>query len=917
MDRKEKIYLALQADKSNLGMEALEVARLTGIDRANVSRKLNELEREQRVVKLPGRPVHYMVREYYEQLQNDVQTEKSREELEAEQQFFFMIGQNGSLKKQIAQAKSAILYPPRGLRTLFLGPTGTGKTMFVERLYEYARHMKVLDEKSRLVIFNCAEYAENPQLILAQLFGYKRGAFTGADKDSEGLVEKANGGILFLDEIHRLPPDGQEMLFLLMDKGIYRKLGEPDKERKANVLIMGATTENIDRALLQTFLRRMPVAVTLPALQERPLEERLELVEYFFRTEQKNIGIPLYVSKEALINLIQYECPGNIGQLRSDIQLICAQAFLQYKIEGQEKLVVDEETVQENITAEYKGGGFRQNYLSSLLKHYDDYYIFFDKAELGEVFKEEKNSIFAEIIQKYNEYQAQGRSDREIGNTIESYLHSYMEKLVNKYDRGEKNGRNHLLSIIGSEVNNAVEDAIYFAELKLERKLSERIKLGMKLHVNYMLERLETQEPMKTEALKDMAIQYPRELQIAGFVRKILEEGLGIQMPDQELWVLTMFLCDQKEEEDFRKVGLIVLAHGNSTASSMAEVANSLFDTNICQAIDMPLHGSVEKTLEKAKKLAKQIDAGKGVLLLTDMGSLSGFGELIEKENNQVVRVVDMVSTITVVEAVRKALIQGTDMDQLLEALHKIGRMRLIGTEECQEGSMKTIITTCISGAGTAQKISEMIQKVLLDKKIQNVVIKNMDITDADHAQEEVRKRGITDIVAVVGTVDLKLKNVPYISIEALVMGNGLSYLEELLMRASTDHSEEIGSEKEGISERRILTESMKKLLEFLDADKVESIVSHVFDRIVEVTQQKFQKETRVRFVIHTCCMIERVMKGEVLAYKELDALKAEQGLLFEQIERELNFIQDKLSIRIPPAEIAYIVELFVSDMAQ
>ena len=99
MDRKEKIYLALQADKSNLGMEALEVARLTGIDRANVSRKLNELEREQRVVKLPGRPVHYMVREYYEQLQNDVQTEKSREELEAEQQFFYMIGQNDSLKK--------------------------------------------------------------------------------------------------------------------------------------------------------------------------------------------------------------------------------------------------------------------------------------------------------------------------------------------------------------------------------------------------------------------------------------------------------------------------------------------------------------------------------------------------------------------------------------------------------------------------------------------------------------------------------------------------------------------------------------------------------------------------------------------------------------------------------------------------
>lgn len=918
MNRKEKIYLALQGSEIRLGLEALEVAELTGIDRANVSRKLNELVREEKVVKLSGRPVRYMDRKFYEQLQKEAQSGETKETLETEPQFFFMIGQNGSLKKQIAQAKSAILYPPKGLRTLFLGPTGTGKTMFVERLYEYAKHMKVLDAGARLVIFNCAEYAENPQLILAQLFGYRKGAFTGADKDSEGLVEKANGGILFLDEIHRLPPDGQEMLFLLMDKGIYRKLGEPDKERKANVLIMGATTENIDKALLQTFLRRMPVAVTLPALHERPLEERLELVEYFFRTEQKNIGIPLYVSKEALISLIQYDCPGNIGQLRSDIQMICAQAFLEYKMEGRERLIVDEETIRENINTEYYKGGFQQNYLSSLLKHYDDFYMFFSESKQGGDSKGEKNSIFAEIIRKYNEYQAQGRSDREIEDSIENYLHHYMEKLVDKYKRGSsESGKNHLLSIIGPQVNSAVEDAVSFAELKLERKLSDRIKLGMKLHVNYMLERLEAQESIKTDGLKDMAIRYPRELQVAGFVRKILEEGLGVQMPEQELWVLTMFLCDKKEEEDFRKVGLIVLAHGNSTASSMAEVANALFDTDICQAIDMPLYGSVEETLEKTRRLAAQIDEGKGVLLLTDMGSLSGFGELLERESGQLIRAVDMVSTIVVVEAVRRTLIRGTDMDQLLEALCKIGKMRLVGSEEMKEDCIKTIITTCISGAGTAQKISEMIQKVLLDRKIQNIVIKNMDITDAEHAQEEVKKRGLTGIIAVVGTVDLKLKNIPYISIESLVMGNGMPYLEELVIRADLNSSKEIKSRNKNVSEHRLLTESMKKLLEFLDADKAEETVSYVYNRIAERIHMELPRGTYVRFVIHTCCMIERVMKGEVLAYKELETLKAEQGTLFELIESEMRFVQDKFSIQISMAEIAYIVELFAFDLAQ
>lgn len=67
--------------------------------------------------------------------------------------------------------------------------------------------------------------------------------------------------MLFLDEIHSSLADGQEMLFLLMDKGIYRRLGETEGHRKASVMIIGATTENTDALLLKTFLRRMPMVI--------------------------------------------------------------------------------------------------------------------------------------------------------------------------------------------------------------------------------------------------------------------------------------------------------------------------------------------------------------------------------------------------------------------------------------------------------------------------------------------------------------------------------------------------------------------------------------------------------------------------------------------------------------------------------
>ena len=81
-------------------------------------------------------------------------------------------------------------------------------------MYSYAKYIKRLKDDSPFIVFNCADYYNNPQLLLSHIFGHVKGAFTGADSEKEGIVEKANGGILFLDEIHRLPPEGQEMIFI-------------------------------------------------------------------------------------------------------------------------------------------------------------------------------------------------------------------------------------------------------------------------------------------------------------------------------------------------------------------------------------------------------------------------------------------------------------------------------------------------------------------------------------------------------------------------------------------------------------------------------------------------------------------------------------------------------------------------------
>lgn len=224
-----------------------------------------------------------------------------------------IIGYHGSLRNQIRQGEASILYPPHGLHTLILGPSGVGKSFFAEAMHKFAVNSSNFKNNAPFIVFNCADYAENPQLLLSQLFGYVKGAFTGASSDKIGIVEKANDGILFLDEVHRLPSEGQEILFHLLDKGRYRRLGETENSRIANVMIIAATTEDPKSSLLLTFRRRIPMIIYLPSINDRPINEIYILIDNFFSQEAERVGKEITIRFDVIRSLLLYDCPGNIG----------------------------------------------------------------------------------------------------------------------------------------------------------------------------------------------------------------------------------------------------------------------------------------------------------------------------------------------------------------------------------------------------------------------------------------------------------------------------------------------------------------------------------------------------------------------------------------------------------------------------
>ncbi|XOS92751.1 sigma-54-dependent transcriptional regulator [Brevibacillus laterosporus] len=362
----KRIELIMQQIVSNSregqASSAQELAELLSLSRANVSSDLNQLWREGRIEKSTTRPVRFSLPGTQPTaLMNEKKVEaKAFEQRKAEGKRTWERNSAGSFSTEpkrnnhqgvnqlqdsvmdqlakdcqsltalIEQAKAALLYPPYGMHTLLFGETGVGKTMFAGLMYEYAVEKGILAATAPFITFNCADYAHNAQLLVGQLFGVKKGAYTGADQDRPGLMEAADNGILFLDEVHRLPSEGQEMLFTFIDKGFFRRVGETDGVRQATVRLIAATTENPTSALLATFTRRIPMMISLPSLKERGLEERLQLIKQFFQEESYRLGKDIHVSGNSIRALLLYHCPNNIGQLKTDIRLSCAKAYADF-----------------------------------------------------------------------------------------------------------------------------------------------------------------------------------------------------------------------------------------------------------------------------------------------------------------------------------------------------------------------------------------------------------------------------------------------------------------------------------------------------------------------------------------------------------------------------------------------------------
>jgi transcriptional regulator with GAF, ATPase, and Fis domain len=201
---------------------------------------------------------------------------------------------------------------------LISGESGTGKELIAHAIHRLSRR----SEKD-FIPFNCS--AAPPELIESMLFGHRKGSFTGAFRDSEGLIRAAENGTLFLDEIGDLPLTLQPKLLRFLQEGEIHPLGERTP-RQVNVRVIAATHKNLEELVHDKLFREdlyyriSTLSVKIPPLRERP-EDISALIShylsYYSRRNDKSIG---GITWEAIRALENYSWPGNVRELASEME---------------------------------------------------------------------------------------------------------------------------------------------------------------------------------------------------------------------------------------------------------------------------------------------------------------------------------------------------------------------------------------------------------------------------------------------------------------------------------------------------------------------------------------------------------------------------------------------------------------------
>ncbi|MED9946845.1 MAG: PRD domain-containing protein, partial [Peptacetobacter hiranonis] len=368
---------------------------------------------------------------------------------------------------------------------------------------------------------------------------------------------------------------------------------------------------------------------------------------------------------------MNYKCKSNIGQLKSDIQVSCARAFSKNP-DSSDKLIIDVDSLRTYIKESIKDNEDNLEFSFDRV-NLEDTYIDINEINSNKMCLSEEN---IDEIYKYAEKELKVLESRQYSQ--EEIKNIFFERLDRKFNQIKKNNikenrkKIHIMSEnLNPETINIMNKVITVIKNQY-RFVNNGLYMVLATHIEEAIKRVRNEKNIINPSLENIKENMSEEYDLARYVVTIIENIAKISLPEDEIGYIAYYIykfCMNEETMD-KKVKVVIVTHGK-VGIEMSKVVNQILGTMSTYGIEFPMDMPPQKGIEKVMQDIKALDFKNDILMLIDMGSLVILGEKIEEELGLRCRVINRVDTILAMEAGKSAVIEGKNLDKIVEDLKK------------------------------------------------------------------------------------------------------------------------------------------------------------------------------------------------------------------------------------------------------
>lgn len=599
------------------------------MQRTNISSILNQLVNEGKLVKYNGRPVLYQLADENTSGNGDV--------------FEQLVGYDSSLKEAIASAKAAVLYPEGNPTILITAKHGSGVSHFAKTVFRFAQASGKLKTRAPWILWDCKTLFNDQDKFQEIFLG---------DHEKEGILKKASGGMLILENIDVVSERNLDWLLAFLRGEKIQGQDEWPWQKDYHCITIFSTVKDTNEMMLNLLRGQMDFRISLPSLEERSIEERFLILQKFFKEEAKAMDRMIEVDTSILHALLLYEVTDDIKGLKNDIHTGCANSYVRSYNTEKKTIVLLMSDFPNYVRKGIMYYRSYKNEIDEMIKNGCKYTFY--KNQMLRDNKTAKKDIYQSIDARKRDLERHALTEEEINmavsNQLESEFEEYFEQLCERVDSIDT-----LNKMVSEKLISLTRKFLLKAAEQLSCEFSKEIFCGICLHVNSCLIKVSKKQRISNEEIARLLSKYPMHYELVKEFQVELGKEFNVKLNVDDLIFLLMFLLEAKKDVNESKVVTLIAMHGSHAASSIAAVVNVLSDDSNVQAFDMDLDKNVRIVYEELKEKIIKIDQGKGILLIYDMGSIHTMAESIAQETKIAIRCAEVPITLVGIAGSSKA----------------------------------------------------------------------------------------------------------------------------------------------------------------------------------------------------------------------------------------------------------------------